>query len=180
MKAISRDVLNTFIVKSGGFTYVTLLFLIVVIGIALSVTGEVWSTTSKRELEEELIFRGDEIRKAIGRFYVEGPGGAKQFPRELKALIKDPRFQATKRYLRKIYEDPVTGKADWHLIKEKDGTIIGVKSSSNKEPIKKANFPSWLSGLGGKAKYSDWEFVYSPEKKTPAPPQAAPQKEAAG
>ncbi|MBI5560689.1 MAG: type II secretion system protein [Deltaproteobacteria bacterium] len=157
----------------SGFTYISLLFLIVVIGIALSVTGEVWSTTAKRELEEELLFRGGEIKRAITRYYEEGPGGVKQFPRELKDLLKDPRQQAVKRYLRKLYADPMTGKSDWQLIKEKDGTIIGVKSRSGASSLKSANFPLTLRNLEGKTKYSEWEFAYGMEKKAKGPAKSS-------
>ncbi|MBI5599572.1 MAG: type II secretion system protein [Deltaproteobacteria bacterium] len=148
----------------GGFTYLSLLFLIVVMGIALSVAGELWTTTVKREREEDLLFRGNEIRRAIGRYYEEGPG-IKQFPREFKDLIKDSRFPATRRHLRKLYADPFTGKADWEVIKNTDGTIKGVKSTSNDAPIKTANFHADLETFAGKSKYSEWEFAYSPEKK---------------
>lgn len=158
--------------RECGFTYLSLLFMVVAIGIALSVTAETWSTVVRRELEEELLFRGGEIRRAIARYYEEAHGGGKQFPRELAYLLKDPRSQATRRYLRRLYADPMTGKPDWQLIKEKDGTIKGIKSRSEERPFKTANFPLEFRSLEGKSKYSEWEFVYGMEKlmeKLPAP-----------
>lgn len=145
-----------------GFSYLSLLFIIVVMGIALSVTGQVWSTIVKREKEAELLFRGNEFREAIGMFYNSTPG-VKAYPRELQILLADSRFPVTKRYLRKIYDDPMTGKPDWELIKTQDSRIIGVRSSSDERPLK-TSFSREFKHFEGKLKYSEWEFIYVPEK----------------
>lgn len=149
--------------KEDGFTYLAALFMVAVIGITLSVTAEVWSSVAKREREEELIFRGGQMRDAIKSYYYSSPG-ARVFPREMNQLIKDPRFPGVKRHLRRIYEDPMTGKPDWEAIKAPDGTIKGVRSLSEAEPLKKENFPLGLEDFSGKSKYSEWEFVYNPQK----------------
>lgn len=149
--------------NEDGFTYLAALFMVVVIGISITVTAEVWSSVVKREREEELIFRGGQIRDAIKSYYYSSPG-AKVFPRELNQLLKDPRFPSVKRHLRKIYDDPMTGKPDWEAVKAPDGTIKGVKSLSEAEPLKKENFPLGFEDFIGKSKYSEWEFVYNPQK----------------
>lgn len=146
---------------SRGFTYISLLFIMTVSGIALAQAGTFWSTVMRREMEEELLFRGGEIRDAIGMYYESSPG-AKSYPRNIEDLIKDTRYPVAKRYLRKIYPDPFTGKADWEMIKAADGGIMGVKSRSVKEPYKKKNFPASLKGFEEKSSYSQWEFVYFP------------------
>lgn len=151
------------ILNRSGFTYLTLLFIIVAMGLSLAVAGKVVSTYSKREKEAELIFRGGEIRKAIGAYYMESVG-AKAYPKDLQYLLKDQRYPVVKRYLRKLYDDPFTGKPDWELIKAPDGGIMGVKSRSTEEPLKKGNFPSELTGFDDRAKYSEWEFIYVPAK----------------
>jgi type II secretory pathway pseudopilin PulG len=152
--------------NEGGFTYISLLFVIIVIGMALASTGRMWSTVLKREKEAELIFRGSEIRKGIERYY-KRPGIIKAYPKSLSDLIKDKRLATVKRHLRKIYVDPMTGEPDWVLIKAPDGGIQGVKSRSGEEPYKKKNFPEELKALEDKLKYSEWEFVYVPEKGAP-------------
>ena len=152
------------LMDNRGFTYLSLLFLITVMGLAASAAGKAWSTGARREMEEELIFRGSEIRRAIGRYYEESPG-AKAYPRAIEDLIKDPRYPATKRHLRRLYSDPFTGKPDWGVIRTPEGWIIGVRPGSDKEPYKKGNFPKELAGLEGKTRYSEWEFAYYPEKK---------------
>jgi type II secretory pathway pseudopilin PulG len=149
--------------REGGFTYITLLFVIIVIGMALASTGQLWSTIVKREREAELIFRGSEIRKAIESYY-KRPGVINVYPKSLKDLVKDNRLTTVKRHLRKIYVDPMTGESDWVLIKAPDGGIQGVRSRSEEEPFKKKDFPEELSALEGKSKYSEWEFVYTPTK----------------
>ncbi|MEE9614068.1 MAG: type II secretion system protein [Thermodesulfobacteriota bacterium] len=145
-----------------GFSFVALLFAITLIGIALATTGVVWSTNMQREREAELLFRGGQIRDAIGRYY-NGSPGAKRYPRKLEDLIKDRRQPSIKRYLRKLYTDPMTGNSDWQAVKAKDGGIMGVKSNSKKEPYKKGNFREEFSSFEGKESYNSWEFVYKPE-----------------
>ena len=149
----------------GGFTYLAALFAIVVMGLALSATGQVWSTVAQREKEKELLFRGAQIRAAIA-MYFEGSPGIKRYPRELEALVKDPRQPTVRRYLRKVYSDPMTREGDWELIKEKDGSIVGVRSASTDEPFKKSGFPEELAEFEGSSSYRDWEFAYRPEKKS--------------
>jgi type II secretory pathway pseudopilin PulG len=146
-----------------GFTYISLLFVIIVIGLALGSTGQVWSTVQKREKEAELIFRGGQIRSAIERYY-KMPG-IKGYPKTLEDLLKDKRQAVLTRHLRRIYEDPLTGKADWLPIKAPDGGIMGVKSRSTDETFKTKNFPPGLENLEGKTIYRQWEFVYEPAKK---------------
>lgn len=145
-----------------GFAYLTLLFIIIVMGIFAGAVGSLWSASAIREKEEELLFRGSEIRSAIGRYY-EGGLGAKSYPRSLEDLLKDARYPVAKRYLRKIYLDPVTGMPDWEFVKAPDSGIMGVKSRSGKEPYKKKNFPKELVGFESKSKYSEWEFIYVPQ-----------------
>lgn len=147
--------------REAGFTYLSALFLIMVLGLAAGAAGKYWSFDAQREREEELIFRGREIRAAIERYYFESPG-AKSYPRSLEDLVNDKRYPVTKRYLRKIYADPVTGQADWVTIKAPDGGIMGVRSSGEAEPIKKKGFPFELKGFEDRNSYAEWLFVFTP------------------
>ncbi len=157
----------------GGFTFVSVLFAVTVMGIALLAASRVWTSMAAGEKEAELLFRGDQIRRAIGRYYEASPG-AKSYPPELQSLIKDPRFPAARRHLRRIYDDPFTGKPDWELIKAPGGGIMGVRSASALEPRKKRNFPLVYSEFEDRTSYGDWLFVYTPGKNQPPalPPQA--------
>ena len=65
-----------------------------------------------------------------------------------------------RRHLRKLYNDPITGRPDWEIIRAGDGGIIGVNSASTKAPIKRANFAPRDAEFADAAGYCDWKFVF--------------------
>jgi type II secretory pathway pseudopilin PulG len=160
---------------SGGFTYIGMLVMIAIITISTSVLGPTWKSTARIEKEKQLLWVGDQFRQAI-RQYVKASnlpaGHPPTFPADLKDLLKDPRSPGTKRYLRKIYPDPMTGKDDWVLIFSDNQRIKGVHSKSDAEPLKQDNFSKADEKFKDKKKYSDWEFVYDPS----TDPQAVQQQ----
>ena len=145
--------------RERGFTYVAVLFAIAFMSLGLALTGEVWRTALARDRETELLYAGNQYRRAIERYYLNGP---RQFPRALEDLLKDPRKPGTERYLRKLYFDPLTGKSEWGIVKAPDGGIMGVYSVSEGSPKKVAGFAFANREFEGAAKYSDWKFVYNP------------------
>ena len=155
-----------------GFTYLTVLFMVAVLAGGLALTGEVWQTSSAREREAELLHVGNEYRKAVERYYLSGPA---QYPKSLADLVKDPRQPGTVRHLRRLYPDPITGKEEWGLVKSADGGFAGVYSLSDAAPLKIAGFAVRDATFEGKAKYSDWQFMFAPS----AAPAAAKPKPAA-
>jgi type II secretory pathway pseudopilin PulG len=157
----------------GGFTYFTVLFILAIMAGGLALIGEVWHTSSAREKEAELLHVGNEYRKAIERYYLSGP---RQYPKSLSDLVKDPRQPGTVRHLRRLYPDPITGKDEWGLVKSNDGGFAGVYSLSEGAPLKTAGFAVRDAAFEGKAKYSDWQFVYALAQPAAAKPKpAAPQ-----
>lgn len=152
----------------NGFTYLTALLLVMLMGIMLGAVGQSWKTIMQREKEEELLFRGSQYKEAIARWYKPRPGQHIATPlRDLKDLLQDPRSPTTVRYLRRLYPDPLTGK-DWNVIADPVKGITGVASSSTEKPLKIANFPDTLSDLAGKGTYAEWKFVYTPTAQQPA------------
>lgn len=147
-----------------GFTYIFILFLLIVMGVGLATAGKIWSVAAQREKEEELLFRGDQYVKAIESYYKSSHGGANFLPRKLEDLIKDNRFLTVKRHLRKLYKDPMTEDGEWDIIRDEQGRIKGVRSKSEKEPLKKKNFPVEYKHFEGKMRYKDWEFVFNPNQ----------------
>lgn len=147
--------------RSRGVTYLGVLLLVAVLGLGLAATGEVWQTAAQRERENQLIFVGNQYRKAIERYYRSTQGDGR-FPRELGNLLKDPRRPDTRRYLRTLYADPISGKADWGLVRAPDGGIAGVYSLSEDAPIKTTGFRPENAALAGRTKYVDWKFEYVP------------------
>jgi type II secretory pathway pseudopilin PulG len=155
--------------RARGFTYLTVLFLVAFMGLGLALAGEVWQTGVAREREAQLLYAGNQYRRAIERYYLSG---LNQYPRSLEDLLKDPRKPDTQRYLRKLYPDPVTAKGEWGIVKSPDGGVMGVYSQSEDKPIKVAGFPLVNRDFDNAGKYSDWKFVYSPAtQQVPVPGQ---------
>jgi type II secretory pathway pseudopilin PulG len=155
-------------VNRRGFTYLSVLFIVAILSTGLALVGEVWHTSAMRDKEADLLFVGNQYRKAIARYYLSGP--QRQYPRSLEDLLKDPRRPGVERYLRKLYFDPLTGK-DWILVKAPDGGILGVHSASEEQPFKTARFKVRDATFEGAQKYADWKFVYVPQA---APATAKP------
>ena len=158
--------------RCSGFTYLTILFVVAIMGVGLALVGEVWHTSNAREKEAELLHIGNEYRKAIERYYLSGP---RLFPRNLSDLIQDPRQPGVVRHLRKLYPDPITGKDEWGLVKSPDGGFAGVYSLSEEAPLKAAGFAVRDASFEGKSKYSEWQFVYAPAATPAATPGATPK-----
>jgi type II secretory pathway pseudopilin PulG len=144
-----------------GFTYLTVMFVVAILLGGLALVGETWETSARREKETELLFIGNQYRRAIGLFYEATPGGVKRYPRALEDLVKDPRQPSTQRYLRKLFPDPMTGK-EWTIIRGADGGVQGVYSPSEVTPLKIAGFRVRDASFEGAQKYSDWKFIHTP------------------
>jgi len=136
-----------------------LLVVIAIAGLGLSAVSAVWTTTAKREKEQQLLWVGLQFRDAIASYSKSSPGAA-QYPKRLEDLLQDPRFPNVKRHLRQIYRDPFSGEAEWGLVKNGD-FIIGVYSLAKGAPIKKSGFARGLESFEEASRYGDWKFVYS-------------------
>ena len=161
--------------RNAGFTYLSVLFIVAIMGGGLALVGEVWHTAAVREKEAELLYVGTQYRKAIERYYLSGPG---IYPRNLSDLLKDPRKPDTVRYLRRLYPDPITGKDEWGVLKAPDGGIMGVYSQSNAAPIKQEGFRPRDQTFKGAPTYLEWRFLYEPSMATAAKPLPAPSPQA--
>ncbi|KPG89079.1 type II secretory pathway, pseudopilin PulG [Pseudomonas sp. RIT-PI-q] len=165
--------------NEAGFTYLGVLFLIMVMGMGLASAGELWSTASRRDRERQLLWVGTQYAQALRSYYRSSPGLA-QYPKELADLLQDERFPSPKHHLRQLYPDPVGG-GEWMLMRGFDGRITGLNSPSTDKPLKQTDFPSQWSDFTGMASYKDWQFVAEkafldgtsgPAKNQSATPQA--------
>jgi type II secretory pathway pseudopilin PulG len=148
--------------KMEGFTFLGLMVIIAIMGVALLAVGEVWHSAQRREKEQELLFVGDQFRRAINSYYVHAPNKRQPYPMNLEDLLKDPRYPSTQRYLRKIYLDPISGSSEWGVVRQPNGGIYGVYSLSEETPIKQGNFRLADKNFEGKKKYADWIFMFDP------------------
>lgn len=155
------------------------MFAIAIAGIALSGVGVLWQMEGRREKEKELLFVGEEYRRAISAYYAKSPGGDTQYPQKLEDLLLDKRFPNPVRHLRRLYREPMMPDGEWELISQ-EGRIMGVASRSHDQPIKVAGFTPEQDGFEGAASYAEWRFVSNGSVaqapgRTPAPvPGAAP------
>jgi type II secretory pathway pseudopilin PulG len=137
--------------------------LIVLLFVLLTTLGassmvQMHQTQTRREKEEQLLFVGDQYRRAIASYYgVTPPGGARSLPRSIDDLLNDQRFPTPMQHLRQAYPDPMTGKVDWVFVRSGSG-ISGLRSQSTLEPIKKNGFPDLYKRFEVGTSYADWVF----------------------
>lgn len=160
-------------VRQAGFTYLWVLMLVAFMGIGLSIASESYVLGAKRERERELLVIGRAFQEAIARYHALRPeSGVQAYPSSLEDLLLDQRVPGTLRHLRKIYRDPMTGKAQWGLIKLGD-RIVGVHSLSTEKVLKRDGFEEEQSSLANKDTYDQWEFVVAWDKALSTAPGAA-------
>lgn len=139
---------------------------VTLLGLMAGIAGSSWKTIVQRGKEEDLLWKGSQLRKAIGHYYETSHAGSaapKAFPSELEFLLEDPRSLETKRYIRRLYPDPMSGE-DWDLIRDPVGRIMGVRSKSNKRPFKQSGFSEDNKSFAGQQSYRGWQFIYQPKK----------------
>lgn len=143
-------------------TLFTVLLAVVLIGLTLGLAGQTWSQVMQREREDELLFRGDQYRRAIQSYYEKSPGGVNVFPTELNQLIEDKRQVNIIRHLRKLWPEPFSN-AEWDLILQPPNRIIGVRSNSSLTPFRQDGFTEDYTHFKGATTYRQWEFIYTPQ-----------------
>ncbi|RJR44808.1 MAG: type II secretion system protein [Desulfobacteraceae bacterium] len=157
-----------------GFTYISALVFVTIMGIGLSTAGGFWSTVVKREREQELLFRGDQIVRAIDSYYRQTPRNRPpEYPKSLQELLKDTRHPAVRRHLRRAYRNPLSKEGAWEYIMDKRGAIRGVYANSREEPAKKGRFPAGYERFEKATVYSEWQFIHEPKSARRSVPRPA-------
>lgn len=147
--------------RSGGFTYLLLLWWVALSGVMLMALGESWTSQSQRDREAELVYRGDQIRLAI-EAYASTPvsDGVSRLPQKLEDLLEDRRTGELRRHLRQIWRDPITRRLEWGVVRDANG-ITGVHSLSRQQPMR---------APPGVTRYDEWRFMIGQDP----PPTARP------
>lgn len=166
--------------NQNGFTYILALTIVMIMGIMLGMVGQSWKTIKQRELEEEMIFRGDQVAEIIYQrlLYMKAglqPTQVNQFLWTVSSpngtilddlvIGKEETFSGKTKMFRlrpSAILDPITNKP-WQILNPVgDNTrFLGVASNSNKEPLRKSFKSIYDSNLlDDKKKYSEWSFTW--------------------
>lgn len=135
--------------RQFGFTYLMLLWWVAIGGVMLAAAGQSWMNEARRQKDIELVFRAEQITRAIQSYYEATPSGPRLPPTNLAALLEDRRGPVLMRHLRQVWPDPVTGGSDWGLIKT-GPYLQGVYSRSGLKPVR---------GPEGARSYREWRFM---------------------
>ena len=148
--------------RQSGFTYLGLIILVAILGLVGAAGLKMGSLLQRQVAEQELLDIGAQFSDALYSYAAATPPGQPQQPDSLAALLRDARVPQLRRHLRKLYTDPVTGRAEWGLLYQPGSNrIIGVHSLSQMQPLKVGNFEARFKGFEDKSHLSDWQFMQS-------------------
>lgn len=94
--------------RDAGYALLLVVFLAAVLMLSLAVAIPPALHQGQREKEEELIFRGEQYQRAIGRFYKKYG----RYPNTIDELLRTN----DRGYLRKEFPDPMTKDGKWRVI----------------------------------------------------------------
>ncbi|WP_229634261.1 type II secretion system protein [Duganella qianjiadongensis] len=156
--------------RQHGFTYLSLMILLAIIGLVTASSIKLGSVLQRSRAEQELLEIGAAFSDALQSYAEATPAGQATMPPSLKELLRDPRFPTLKRHLRKIFVDPVTGRAEWGIVYAGEHTgVLAVYSLSTARPVKISNFPQRFASFAGVSRISDWKFTAGQMSASPAP-----------
>ena len=111
-----------------GFAYVWTLLLVALFGAVSAIVWRAEAVLSKRSREADLLWTGIQFSNAIRDYYQDNQGKQERYPLRLEELLEVPSRILTKRYLRRIYFDPISGTRRWGVLRNAGGGITGVYS----------------------------------------------------
>lgn len=146
-----------------GVAYFWALLMVPCITLGLGKLLDNAAISDQRAREGELLYVGNLYRDAIRQYSESTPAGARPYPDRLDDLLRDPRYPVVRRYLRRPYPDPFTGRA-FEPVSAPGGGIMGVRSTSSKRPLKLAGFRDDQAAFATASTYRQWEFSYVPKE----------------
>ena len=147
-------------VKSKGYALLLAILAVTVLTILVLAARSLWETETRRDLEEELIFRAEQYVNAIKR-YIKANNN--QYPENLEILSE-------KNYLRKQYADPMSESGIWNIVMQpvnagsKKLFVVApayVAKMRNRARLIGVSSTSRLDGFRvyrGKKQYHEWAF----------------------
>ena len=176
--------------KEEGYAILVVVFLAAMVAFALAAAAPSVLTKRQREREKELLFRGEQYKRAIGLYH-------RKFNR-LPMKVKDLLHTNGLSFLRRPWPDPMTKEGEWRLLRlGPGGQIVGslaTASAQARGPLgSRASTPGSSSdietlpliGVASKStqqsfyvyndqeSYQLWEFVYNPRQAAGQQPQGA-------
>lgn len=137
-----------------------MVFFVAMLGLVGAATLKVDTLLRRAAAEQDLLEIGAEFSEALRSYAAATPRGYPTAPPTLQDLLKDPRFPGTRRHLRKIFVDPVTGKDEWGIVYQGDKVgVLAVYSLSRAQPLKVANFDARFLNFENKEHLSEWKFT---------------------
>src|SRR5262249_34719713 len=114
----------------AGFSLAALIFFLTAASIIIAAVVPSYQMQAKRQMEEELIFRGEEYARAIQKY--QRKFGV--YPSSIDQLVTTNSL----RFLRRAYQDPITGKEFRLITLNPDGSVTGSKvftANVNNQPL---------------------------------------------
>jgi len=163
----------------AGYAMAGLLVGLTVMSVTISMVLPVWSQVSRREREAELIFRGGQYARAV-ELYQRLYAGA--YPPDFESLVEQ-------RFLRRLYEDPMTKDGKFQPIYQIQGTAAEPGMSGTPAELSSDSYGSRVDKIlhsqnavvqggvvgvvskstnssimlyNGRSKYNEWTFIHSP------------------
>lgn len=162
--------------RQRGFTYLGLIILVAILGLVGAASLKATALLQRAAAEEELLETGAAFSDALASYAAVTPQGQPLQPPTLQELLRDPRSPTVRRHLRKVFVDPMTGKAEWGVMYLGDKVgVIGVYSLSDARPLKIANFDTRFLNMENREKISDWKFMMPQQAAMMAPTQNRPR-----
>ena len=89
-----------------GYALLIAIIAVHIFGILLLIARSLWETEFQRDLEEELIFRGNQYVTAIELFQKKNSNLS---PQNLEVLVE-------KKFLRRRFPDPMSASGEWNIV----------------------------------------------------------------
>ena len=158
--------------KERGYALLTVMFLGLLLAIAATAASLGSYTQGKRELEDEMIWRGNQYVRGIQLYYRKNG----RFPKDLEDLTKyDP---GQPRFLRKAYKDPMNKEdGSWRLIyMGPGGQLLGSVMHTTISGIAGQGPPGSLTGAlpGSPGAAAAAAAAANPQAAAPTPAQQNP------
>lgn len=152
--------------RSGciGAAYLLLLLTVALIGGLSALIVNAAMNMSRRDAETALLDIGGDFERALLSYRMTTHSGrAARGPASLEDLLSSTAIDGQPlRHLRRIQEDPLTGKSNWGLIRGSDGSIAAIYSLAGGVPIKRVGFaPRGEEWFSNAQTYAGWCFGLS-------------------